>query len=309
MTAVIVSYLDSVRDNLRLDLSLEREVITELETHIEDEVEELKGKGLSEEEAVKTCLRLLGSAKMVAHQIYEAHSQGTWQQAALASLPHLLFGLIFALNWWRGITWLPVMLVLVLTTVAYGWWRGKPTWLFPWLGYSLLPVAAAGISLFFLPEGWSWVAVLIYLPLALWLLYSLTIQTIKRDWLYSSLMLLPVPIIVGWFIAVGWERQFPQINLARVYDYAPWIGLSFLALGISVVMFIRLRQRWLKASVLLITGIFTLILIISYAGGRLGIPTSISLAVIMLGLFLIPALLERRIRHARYRSAIKSLLG
>ena len=114
MIAVLTHYLDSVRDNLRLDLSVEREVITELETHIEDEVEELKESGLSEEEAANTCVRLLGSAKLVAHRIYEAHSQGTWRQALLASMPHLIFGLAFALNWWRGVSWLLAILVLIL---------------------------------------------------------------------------------------------------------------------------------------------------------------------------------------------------
>ena len=78
MTTALSHYLNSVRDNLRLDPLSEREVINELETHIEDELQELKEAGLSEEEAASTCVRLLGSAKLVARQIYEAHSQGTW---------------------------------------------------------------------------------------------------------------------------------------------------------------------------------------------------------------------------------------
>ena len=275
--------------------------MNELESHIEDELQELKEAGLSEEEAANTCVRLLGSAKLVARQIYEAHSQGTWRQALLASMPHLLFGLIFALNWWQGISWLPTTLILILGTAIYGWWHGKPTWLFPWMGYSLLPVVAAGIFLLYLPRVWSWLAILIYVPLALWLLYSITVQTIKRDWLYSSLMLLPVPIIVGWFIAVGWERQFPEFSLGRLYDFAPWISLTFLALGVSVAMFIRLRQRWLKVSVLFLSGLLTLTLVVYYTGGRLGLLPFLVLTLIMLGLFLTPALLERKIRRREQR--------
>jgi len=185
----------------------------------------------------------------------------------------------------------------VLSTAIYGWWHGRPTWLFPWMGYSLLPVVMAGILLLYLPRGWSWVAILVYIPLALCLLCFITVQTIKRDWLYSSLMLLPVPIIVGWFIAVGWERQIPQFSLERLYDFAPWIGLTFLALGVSVAMFIRLRQRWLKVSVLFLSGLLTLTLVVYYAGGRLGLPIFLILTLIMLGLFLTPALLERKIRR------------
>jgi len=294
-------YLDSVRDNLRLDLSSEREVTSELETHIEDRLQELRQAGLSEEEAANTCVKLLGSAKLVARQIYEAHSQGTWRQALLASMPHLLFGLLFALNWWQGIGWLLVMLVLVLSVAVYGWWHGKPAWLFSWLGCSLLPVVVAGLLLLYLPKGWSWVAILLYIPLALWLLYRVTVQTIKRDWLYSSLMLFPVPIILGWFLAVQLEGRFPEFSVERLHDLAPWIGLSFLALAISAAIFIRLRQRWLKVAVLFISGLLTLIMAACYAEGRLGLSTFLVLILVLLSLFLTPALLERKIRYCRQR--------
>ncbi len=130
MATALRHYLDSVRDNLKLDPSSEREIITELETHIEDRLQKLRETGLSEEEAAKECAELLGSAKLVARQIYEAHSQGTWRQALLASMPHLLFGLLFVLNWWQGISWLLVLLGLILCVVIYGWGHGKPAWLF-----------------------------------------------------------------------------------------------------------------------------------------------------------------------------------
>jgi hypothetical protein len=294
---VLSHYLDSVQENLRLDLSVAGEVIHELETHIEEEVQELREAGLSEEEAANACLGLLGSAKLVAHQIYEAHSQGTWSQALLAAMPHLLFGLLFVLNWWRGIGWLLGMLVLVLSTAVYGWWRGKPAWLFPWLGYSLLPVVAAGLLLLYLPEGWSWVAIVIYIPLALWLLYSITVKTIRRDWLYTSLMLLPVPTIIGWFLAVEPVNQFPEYWLQRIQGFAPWMGLTFLALGVTVATFIRLRKRWLRVSVLVMSGLLTLTMVAYYTEGRLSMPAFLILIVVMLLLLLSPALVERTLKH------------
>ena len=297
MVTVLSHYLDSIRDNLRLDLSIEREVISELETHIEDRLEELKDNGLSEEEAADTCVGLLGSAKLVARQMYEAHSQGSWRQALLASAPHLLFGMLFALNWWQGIGWLLVMLALVMAAAIYGWWHGKPTWLFPWLGYSLLPVVGAGLLLLYLPKGWSWLAILVYIPLALWFIFSIVVQTIKRDWLQSSLMLFPVPIIIGWFLAVGLEGKFPEFSAQRLQDLAPWIGLSFLALAASVVVFIRLRQRWLKVTILVVTGLLTLAMVAYHAEGSLNWPAFLILILVMLGLFLSQALVERKVRH------------
>ncbi len=299
MVTELNHYLDSVRDNLRLDLSYEREVTSELETHIDDRLHELRQAGLSEEEAASACVKLLGSAKLVARQIYEAHSQGTWRQALLASMPHLLFGLLFALNWWQGISSLLVMLVLVIGIAIYGWWHGKPAWLFPWLGYSLLPVVGAGLMLLYLPKGWSWVTIFLYVPLALWFLYRVTVQTIKRDWLYSSLTLFPVPIILGWFLAVQLQGRFPEFSAARLRDLAPWVGLSFLALAITAATFIRLRQRWLKVAVLFISGLLTLIMTACYAGGRLSLPTFLVLTLVLLSLFLTPALLERKIRYYR----------
>ena len=302
MIIAISQYLDSVRYNLRLDLVSENEVIDELQTHIEDELEEMREAGLSEEEAANTCLNLLGSAKLVARQIYEAHSQGTWKQALLASMPHLLFALLFALNWWQGIGWLIIALGLVLTTAVYGWRHGRPVWLFPWLGYYLLPVVVAGLLLLYLPKGLSWLAILIYVPLALWLVSSVTIKAMKRDWLYSALMLLPIPIVIGWFLAVEQDGKFLELSLEHINQFAPWIGLSFLTLAATVAAFIRLRQRWLRLALLFISGFLTLIMVACYAEGRLELPPFLVLILVMLVLLISPALVEQRIRYHKQRT-------
>jgi hypothetical protein len=298
MLTVLSNYLDSVRDNLRLDRPSEREVIRELEAHIEDELQELRESGLSEEEAASTCLTLLGSAKVVARQIYEAHSQGSWTQALLAATPHLIFALLFALNWWRGIGWLLAILALVLVMAVYGWWRGKPAWLFPWLGYSLVPVVAAALLLLYLPRSWSWLAIVVYLPLALWMICAITTKAIKKDWLYTSLMLLPVPTIIGWFLAIEPVNQLPEDWLQRMQDFAPWIGLTFLALGVTVATFIRLRKRWLRVSVLVVSGLITLTMVAYYTEGRLSILSFLILMVVMLLVLLSPSLVERTLRHS-----------
>ncbi len=298
MVTALSHYLDSVRENLKLDSSTEQEVIQELAAHIEDEVQELKDSGLSEEEAANTCLTLMGSAKTLARQIYESHSQGSWTQALFAAMPHLLFGLLFALSWWQGIIGLLAVLVVVLSVVVYGWWRGKPSWLFSWLGYSLLPVVFAGLLLLYLPAGWAWIAILVYIPMALWLVCSFTLKTIKRDWLYSSLMLLPLPIIIGWFLAVEPVDKMPAYWLQRLQEFAPWIGLTFLSLGVAVTTFIRLRKRWLRIAVLIMSGLITLTMIAYYTEGRLSVPAFLALIIVMLILLLSPALVERTLKHS-----------
>ena len=297
MTTLIGHYLENLRSNLRLAPSDEKEVINELETHIEDRLQELTESGLSEAEAARTCIGLLGSAKLVAHQIYEAHSQGTWKQALLASMPHLLFGLLFALNWWQHIGWLSALIVLILAITVYGWWHGKPAWIFPWLGFSLLPVLAIGLLLIYLPKGWSLLTVPLYFPLALWWLYYLVAQTTRRDWLFSSLMLLPLPIIIGWFLTIAPEGRLNEYTTQRVYFFAPWIGLSFMALALTIAAFIRVRQRWLRIALLFISGLSTLAMVAYYARGGLNLSTFLGLILVMWGIFLIPPLMERWIRR------------
>lgn len=310
MPTALSQYLEYIRANLRLDLYKEKAVIQELETHLEDRFEELKESGLSEEEAAETCLGLMGSARVIARQIYEAHSQGTWRQALLASTPHLLFGLLFALNWWHYIGWLSVVLGMVFVTAIYGWWHGKPSWVFSWLGYTLLPVAVVGLVLLYIPDAWTWVAILLYIPLASWWLYYIIDQTVRRDWLFSSLMLLPVPIVAGWVLAIEPQSGLIERTMQRIYDFAPWIALSFLALALTIVAFIRLRKRWLRALLLIISGFLTLTMVAYYTQGRLSLPAFLVLGLGMVGLFLIPALLERRVRYGgrRFKSSIARFL-
>lgn len=301
MLTALSQYLDSIRDNLRLDVACERDVLSELETHIEDKLEEMRQAGLSEEEAANACVNLLGSAKLVARQIYEAHSQGTWRQALLASLPHLLFGLLFALNWWPGLGWVAITLGLIIGTAIYGWWHGRPVWLFTWLGYSLLPVIVAGLLLLYLPRGWSWLAICLYVPLALWLVVSVTIRTIRRDWLYTALMLLPTPVIIGWFWAVGRRGELLQVNPEQIQQLAPWVGLTFATLAIAAAAFIRLRQRWLRVASLFTAGLVSLAIVARYAQQRLSLSAFLVVLLVMLGLLLAPALVERRVRCSKQR--------
>jgi hypothetical protein len=300
VSIVIDEYLYSVKSNLRLEAPDEAEVIRELATHIEDEVRELKDDGLRDEEAISTCIRVLGSAKSVGRKIYEAHSQGTWRQALLTSLPHLLFASLFILNWWRGITPVLILLIAVMSTAVYGWWHRRSGWLFPWIGYSLLPVIIAGLSLLYLPSGLTWIAVIVYFPLAVWLLIRVITQTIKKDWLYLSLMLLPMPAIVGWFISTGWMGNFNVETEERLYNNAPWIGISFLALAFGVVTFVRIRRRWLKIAVLFMSGAIALTLISSYARGRMDFIVLLLLILLLVSIFLVPALLENGVRTGRW---------
>jgi hypothetical protein len=297
VTGKLDSYLKDIRQNLRLDAASEQEIISELETHAEERLLEMKDAGLSDEEAADECLGLLGSARLVARQIYEAHSQGTWRQALLAALPHLFFALLCALKWWN-IGWLPVALGVAIGIAVYGWCHGKPTWLFPWLGYSLLPVLITGLLLLYLPIGWAWVTILLYVPLVLLLLSYIAIRVINSDWLYSALMLLPIPSLVGWFVAARMEDKLGGFNLKQFNEFAPWIGLSFLVLAITVAIFFRTRQRRLRLIVLSVSGVLTLT-IVAFAG-TIGLPAMLALLLLTFVLLLAPAFLDHWMRQGSH---------
>jgi peptidoglycan/LPS O-acetylase OafA/YrhL len=94
--------------------------------------------------------------------------------------------------------------------------------------------------------------------------------------------------------------------MERVHEFAPWIGLSFLALGLTIVTFTRLRQRWLRIGLLFISGLLTLTMIVYYADSRLSLPAFLVLVLAMGGLFLIPAVLERRIRKSKSKILVTS---
>ena len=297
ITQELTQYLEDIKCDSRLDGAEETRIISELETHLEDKLQELMDSGLSEEEAVRTCLGQMGTRKQVSRQIYEAYSQGSWKHVLLASMPHMLFGGIFALNWWQHIGWLSLILVLIIATTIYGWWHGKPTWVFSWLGYSLLPVIAVGLLLVYLPKGWSLLAIPVYFPMALWWLFRIINQTSKRDWIFGSFMLLPIPIIVGWFLAISPQGKLMDISMQRLYYFAPWIGLSFIVLALTIATFIRLRQRWLRICLLTTSGLITITLIVRYTTGNINTLTFLGLILVLWGVLLIPLLLEQGIRN------------
>jgi hypothetical protein len=297
MTLDLAQYLENIRSDARLESSDENVIMSELKAHIEDKLNELTDAGLPKEEAIKTCLNEMGSTKSIARQIYEAYSQGSWKQVLLASMPHFLFGALFVLNWWHYPVWVSILILLILGTTVYGWCHGKPTWIFSWLGYTLLPVVIVGLMLLYLPRGWSFLAIPVYLPLALWWLFRLIAKTMRKDWLFSSLMLLPMPIIIGWYLAITPSGRISEESLQRLYDFAPWIGLSFMGLALTIAAFIRLRQRGLRVGLLAASGLLTLSLIVYYSMGQLNNLAFLGLVIAMWGVFLIPPLLERRLKN------------
>ena len=286
-------YLNIVKNTLKLDIVTKNDVVKELTTHIEDKAQDLKEHGCGDREAIEVATELLGSPQMIAKQIYEVYSQGSCKEALFAASPHFFIAIIFALQIWDNPLWLPALFLFITAVAIYGWFHEQPPWLFPWLGYCLVPVVIAGILLMYLPGSWAWIAFIPYAMLALWLLAVVAKQTVKKDWLLLSLTLLPVPIVVAWLLVL--YLKYDIIKSELLYSTSPWISLSFIILSFTVFFFIRMRQRWVKAGTLLMPEILLLLLVIFTGEGVINFWGALAVICIALAVLFSPAVIERRI--------------
>jgi len=270
MVSSISHYLNRFKSSLKIDHTIRDGVAEELYTHLEDKSRELEEKGLSKEEASKIAVQSLGSPELIAKQIYETHAQGSWKEAIFSALPHLLVALLFTSYYWRSIVYASIILALIVGIAIYGWQRGKPIWLFPWLGYYLMPVVVSGILLLSLPQGWGWIAALIYIPLALFVFIHIMRQTARRDWLYASLMLAPMLVTFTWFSSLGRGNELLASDwAARLQTNALWIVISFIALAAATIAFIRLKPRRYKIISVLIPPLVILFAVITASRGNI----------------------------------------
>ena len=289
-----MSYFDSLKDQLRLNPALRDEFLREVQGHVEDRAREFQDAGLSKKKAKQRAIRLLGSPHVLARQIYSVYSQGSWRQAMFSALPHFMIAALFALQCWHHTFMLVMAVLVIIASVLFGWLRGKPTWLFPWLGYMLLPVIAAGILLLYLPSKWSWFAALVYLPVVVLIVVLVTRQALKRDWMFVTLMLLPFPIALAWMFPLVKGADFIKFELMGLYE--PWIALSFAAMALSVTVFIRARSRWIKGVILLFVQTVVLVAMALAGTTELGFWGWVLLFMFSLSLFIVPPVLEKRLR-------------
>jgi hypothetical protein len=270
MVSSISHYLNRFKDCLHIDQTIKDGVAEELYTHLEEKTQELEENGLTREEAGKIAVQSLGSPELIAQQIYETHAQGSWKEAIFSALPHLLVALLFTSYYWQNIVYVSIILASTVGIAIYGWHRGKPVWLFPWLGYYLMPVVITGILLLSLPQGWGWIAALIYIPLALFVFIHIVRQTARRDWLYASLMLAPMLVTLTWFSSLGTGSELLASDwIARLQTNALWIVISFVALAGATIAFIRLKPRRYKILSLLVPPLIILLSVTMASRGNI----------------------------------------
>ncbi len=265
----IEAYLNQIRSNLHLDPNTENKVIGELETYFQDKVEELQIEGFTEADATKQAICSFGRPRKVAKLLYEAHSRGSWLEALLAAQPALLGAGLFATHLWSQPTALVTAFSVLLMVTLLGWLKGKPNWLYPWIGCAFAPVLAVVflsrnfvyLSIYKLVIGSGvsseHVRLLLFLGLygvAFWIVLAVVLRILRRDWLLVSFMLLPLPLLGIWIAAIDGVGQVLFTRGLTVHQWDRSMVLALLLLSLSAALFMRLRQRLSKIATLLVIG-------------------------------------------------------
>ena len=299
-------YLDRIRRHLHLNAEAETLIIRELRSHFEETTSELQASGLSEQEAIKRAIDSFGRPKSVARLLYEAHFRVTWPEVALAALPHLMVAFLFVIHGWNSWFWAPSLLVPIVIVTLYGWWQGKPGWLYPWVGYSLVPLVIAGYFAlstlgqlvdFFLsgasfPSAWALAAWAIYLPIAAWLIVSTTIKVARRNWMLASLMLFPLPVVAAWLMLVERVGGLFNPNGQALHELDGTMFLVYLTLALTTVVFIRLRDGTLKVGALMLVAFMTFTAVLRSADADISLLSTVVAGLLISAFLLSPAVVD-----------------
>ncbi|MBN1152386.1 MAG: hypothetical protein JXA58_04180 [Dehalococcoidia bacterium] len=246
-------YISSICSSIRIDSRTRVAISKEIDAHLRDHAELLVRNGCADDEASRKAMESFGNPRDVARDLLMVHAQGTWRDAFLTSLPHLLVALLLTAYYAQSL----VCMVAVL--LAAGWGirqavaRRAPPWSFSWMGYCLVPVVLIIFILLGATHWWTLLG-MAYIPCAVLVVVYVLRQTVSRDSLYVSLMLSPWAIITAWFAAVHGlsDLQSVHLNSAAMLVHSRELVGSFVVLAIASFVFARLRPRWGKALALIL---------------------------------------------------------
>ena len=295
-----------------MDPATEMQVMRELYGYFQEKMDELKEGGLSEKEATKVAIQCCGRTRVIARRMYEAYSKGTGTEAALAFLPHFIIAGLFIAHLWLNPLIAPLSFIFIVAVTLYGWWHGKPSWLYPWIGYSMAFLLIVGYvfrhtlvqaaSFLFWQSG-TFPNILVLLPItvlclfSIWIIVRTTIRVARRDWILASLMLVPLPIVGGWLLNLEQAGGLLKGSVETLHFADLSMALALFILGVMSSAFILLRQRVLKLGALLSIGSIALAMIAHNLWGNQGFLGFLTTSLLLLLLLLSPALLKARMRH------------
>jgi plasmid stabilization system protein ParE len=304
-------YLSRIREHLYLEPAAELQVMRELRTYFEERIAEYRESGYSEDEAVRLAVKSFGRPKVIARLMHEAHSQRTWGEALLAALPHFVVAIVFGLGLWYHL-WIPVILAPIAAVTIWGWWQGKPFWLYPWVGYSLLPLLVAGYFLVpiinktvlelllggaSIADAMILFGILVFYSVSVVIIAATAVRVVKRDWILTSLMLFPLPVVGGWMIMRDKAIGLMSGSSEALHALDLRMTWALVTLGLSTIIFLRLRHRSHKLGALVVAGLLAFTLVWHMTGQPVSLPALVLTALLLGFFFLAPALAEPIVGH------------
>ena len=258
------SYLANLAKQLQLVPGEKDDILKEMKDHLEERTAEMEEAGLSPLEARRRASQQMGRPGVVADDLYAVHSRGSWRDILLATLPHLLLAALFALHLWTEILVLMVAMAL-FTFIAYrGWKNSGAKWTYSWLGYSLAAPTISWIMAFMalgyagytllttgsLPFGIPLLlALIIYVPISLWILAGVIMRLVKRDWLLASFTALPFPFLTSWILFLNWQG-FLWSGSSKIQETDTDRVVVFLALAVTTAIFFKVGRRLVQIALL-----------------------------------------------------------
>ncbi len=258
------SYLANLAKQLQLVPGDKDDILKEMKDHLEERTAEMEKAGLSSLEARRRASQQMGRPGAVAGDLYAIHSRGSWRDILLATLPHLLLAALFALHLWTEILVLMVAMAL-FTFIAYrGWKNSGAKWTYSWLGYSLAAPTISWIMAFMalgyagytllttgsLPFGIPLLlALIVYVPISLWILAGVIMRLVKRDWLLASFTALPFPFLTSWILFLNWQG-FLWSGSSKIQETDTDRVVVFLALAVTTAIFFKVGRRFVQIALL-----------------------------------------------------------
>ncbi len=299
-------YLDEVRRHLNLAPERSNHIIRELRSHLLERSEEGETSGLSRQESISRAIHSFGRPRALARLLYESHRKTSLAEMGVAALPYLLIAILFAMGGWSSWLWSPLLLLPIVMVTLYGWWQGKPSWLYPWAGWSLVPLALGAYlaaPIFHqmyqalagtgpAPDPLALSGLLLYLAFSSWILGSTTFKVAKRNWTLASLMLLPIPVMITWLVVQERAGGLFGGRTDSLHHLDGTISLVNVTLAFATVGFLYLRESKLKIFGLMAVTFFAVTVILRAAQADIELTSMAVLAAVVSALLLTPAIIE-----------------
>ena len=306
----VTNYLHALARRLHLDPAEKDEIIQELEAHLEDKAAELETQGIDHDAAVSRAVQEMGSPNVVARGMYEVHSPGVWRDVILATIPHFLLALLFALHLWSHYFLVSLLLIAIAFVTWRNWRAGSPSkWSYSWMGYSLAAPALSwllslvtigygawtmlttgqlpfNVVLFFLLIG--------YVPFSMWIMANVIFKMVKRDWLLASLTALPFPFLTSWILFLNWQGGLWSEHAERMQDSDTARAFIFVAMAVTTAVFLKVGPRLLRIGLLTVSTSILVIITAASLPMSLGALAVILMIVASLAFLLSPAMLESK---------------